>query len=114
MTGAAAGAAAAAAAARQLDLTLEAFRLADATAPNRAKPLESMGLVPSRAVTRLSEAGVILPAPNGNGVYLSEAAFVVYKRANAARAAWIAMAAGVVMLLAALAGFLLVARPAGH
>jgi hypothetical protein len=104
------GAAAAAVGARELERTLDAFRLADATAPDRARSPDQLGLTASRSLTRLIEAGVIQAVPGKNAVYLSEAALVAYRRTGAKRAALAALVAGVVMLIAGLAGAIVATR----
>ena len=75
-------AAAGAAAAREMDRVLTTFRVADATAPGRAQSLDQLGLVGSRAVERLFNAGVLLPGAANGTVYLSEAAYVEFRRAR--------------------------------
>jgi hypothetical protein len=93
-----------------LERTLEVFRLADATAPDRARSPDQLGLTASRTLSRLIEAGVIQAVPGKNAVYLSEAALVAYRRTSAKRAAWAALAAGVVMLIAGLVGAIVASR----
>jgi hypothetical protein len=78
--GAIAAAAAAGAAQREVERTLECFRVADATAPDRARSLDQLGLVGSRGVDRLFAAGVILPGPTTGTVYLSEVAYAAFRR----------------------------------
>ena len=57
----AAAGAAAGAAAKQMADTLERFRVADATAPDRAQSLDSLGLQHLGVVSRLTTVGVICP-----------------------------------------------------
>jgi hypothetical protein len=87
--------------------TLERFRVADATAPDRAQSLESLGLQPNAAVNRLAAAGVIVPGTRAGRFYVSEVALAAYKKRQAGRVR-IAAAAGFVVALAALLAALLV------
>lgn len=87
------GVMAAAAAAREKANVLQRFRLADATASDRAQSLDSLGLRPQGLVTRLMAAGVILPGSRANRVYLSEAALVAYDYSTANRVRLAALAA---------------------
>jgi hypothetical protein len=81
----AAGVMVAAAAAREKADVLQRFRLADATASDRAQSLDSLGLQPNALVGRLMAAGVILPGSRANRVYLSEAALAAYERTTGNR-----------------------------
>jgi hypothetical protein len=101
--GTAAIAAAAAASAREQERVLECFRLADATAADRAQPLDRLGLVGNQTVEQWFEAGVVLPGAAPHTVYLSEAAYVTYRRSRQNRAVWAALAAGIVLLAGGLA-----------
>ena len=97
---------AAGAAARELEDTLEKFRVGDATAPDRAQSLDRLGLSPTLTVDRLARAGVILPGSTRDRVYLSEAAYAAYRRAKTSRAAIIVGAAMAIGILAAVAALL--------
>lgn len=70
---ASASAAAAAAERRHLD----ALRIAGATAPERARPLEQLDLSRDDAFGRLAARGVVRQA--GGGVYLDEVAFIAHR-----------------------------------
>ncbi len=106
----AAAGAAAGTAAKQMADTLERFRVANATAPERAQSLDSLGLQHSGVVNRLATAGVILPGTRPGRFYLSEIAFAAYQRQQIGRQRIMALAgvgialacilAGVVMLVA--------------
>jgi hypothetical protein len=76
-----ANAAASAAAAEQR--ALDAFRLADATAADRALLLERIGLARDSTVERLLAAGVLRDAGRGR-LYLDEAAVIARRRATTA------------------------------
>ena len=70
-------ASAAAAAAQAERRHLDALRAAGATAPERARPLEQLGLARDDAFGRLAARGIIREA--GRGVYLDEVAFIAYR-----------------------------------
>jgi hypothetical protein len=107
--GTAAIAAAAAASARELARVLEGFRVADATAPDRAQTLDSLGLAGNRAVDSLFKAGVILPGRAAHSVYLSEVAYAAYRRNGQGRARAL-FGVGVALLIMAGALAFLVAK----
>ena len=79
-------AAAAAAKRRRTNAILDAFRLADATAPERAVSTESLGLSGSRELDDLVTSGVVVTGPRAGTWYLSEAAFVEQRDQRPARA----------------------------
>jgi hypothetical protein len=79
MGGGAVVAAAAAAHRRRLNAILDAFRLADATAPERARTLDALGVSSSRELDALTQAGVLLAAPRAGAWYLNEKAYVAYR-----------------------------------
>lgn len=70
-------ASAAAAAAQAERRHLDALRTAGATAPERARALEQLGLARDDAFGRLAARGIIREA--GRGVYLDEVAFIAYR-----------------------------------
>jgi hypothetical protein len=98
----AAGVMVAAAAAREKADVLQRFRLADATASDRAQSLDSLGLRPQGLVARLMAAGVILPGSRANRVYLSEAALVTYEHSTVNRVRLAVLAATALALGAGL------------
>ena len=67
---------AAAAHARRIREVTDAFRLAGATAPERARPLDALGAMSASAVDELARAGVLVPGPGHDTWYLSEAAVI--------------------------------------
>jgi hypothetical protein len=79
--GAAGGAAGAIIAARQrrIQNVVDAFRLADATAPDRAQRLEDLGLVASNDTRDLIVEAVLVPGVREGTYYLSEAG-MIYRR----------------------------------
>ena len=74
----------AAAHAQRLQAVTDAFRLAGATAPERARTLAALGIAQSSEVAELARVGVLVPGPGRDSWYLSEAA-VVARRAAGAR-----------------------------
>jgi hypothetical protein len=72
------GAAGAVVAARQrrIQAIVDAFRLADATAADRARTLETIGLVPSGDLRELLVEGVLLPGAREGTYYLSEVGYI--------------------------------------
>ncbi|MEO5567228.1 MAG: hypothetical protein ABIR92_01965 [Gemmatimonadaceae bacterium] len=77
--GAGAGAAVAIAAAKQrrLQEVVDAFRVGDATSPDRARPLESLGVAHLEDADELMVDGVLLPGPQSGTYFLSEAGYIV-------------------------------------
>jgi len=92
MSGGAVVAAAAAAHQRRVRVILDAFRLADATAPERARSLDQLGVVPHAEVDELTRAGVLCPGPHGATWFLSERAYIAHRDARAMRARTVALA----------------------
>lgn len=84
MGGGAVVAAAAAAHKRRTQFILDAFRTADATAPDRARSLEQLGVIENIELDQLCRAGVVLEGSEPGSWYLSETAYIA-NRANAAR-----------------------------
>lgn len=72
-------AAMAAARAQRVREVLDAFRLADATAPERALSLDEIGIAAAAEVAMLSEAGIVLQDPRTGGWWLSERAYVAHR-----------------------------------
>ena len=72
-------AAAAAARQRRIQQTIDSFRLGDATAPERARRLEDLGVLDSGETRDLIVEGVLLPGPHEGTFYLSEASYI-YQR----------------------------------
>ena len=85
MAGGAVVAAAAAAHARRLQNILDSFRLAGATAPERARTLDQLGVGRDRELEELIDANVIVAAPSGAGWYLSESAYVARRDSGTGR-----------------------------
>ena len=79
-------AATAAAKRRRTSAIVDAFRLAGATAPERAASTEGLGLRGSRELEDLVTNGVIVAGSRAGTWYLSEAAYVEHRDARPARA----------------------------
>lgn len=72
-------AAMAAARAQRVRDVMDAFRLADATAPDRARSLDEIGIAAPGEVAMLSEAGIVLQDPRTGGWWLSERAYIAHR-----------------------------------
>ena len=75
----------AAAHAQRVQAVTDAFRLAGATAPERARTLAALGVAPGAEVAELTRVGVLVPGPGRDSWYLSEAAVVARRRAAGTR-----------------------------
>lgn len=82
MTAGAVVAAAAAARRQRLQRVLDAFRIADATAPERARTLASLGMSDSAELTHLIDAGVVAAGRTQGSWYLNEGAYVAHRDAR--------------------------------
>ena len=103
MAGGAMLAAAAAAQAKRIQHIIDAFRLADATAPGRARPLADIGAERNRDFDALVSDGVIVAGAGGTW-YLSEAGYIARQaamRRRSARAIFFVMALAVGLLIVA-------------
>ena len=67
---------------RRMNVILDAFRLAGATAAERAQALDLMGLSTSRELDELSDSGILLPGSRVGTWYLSEAAYIARRDAH--------------------------------
>jgi hypothetical protein len=76
MAGGAVVAAAAAAHAKRVQTILDAFRVAGATAPERAQPLEQLGLERNTELEELIRHQVLVAASRADEWYLSESAYI--------------------------------------
>lgn len=102
MTGGAVVAAMAAARAQRVRDVLDAFRLADATAPDRARSLDEIGIAAPAEVAMLSEAGIVQQDPRTGGWWLSERAYVAHRDRQPKKAVrvlliFVAIALGIVL-----------------
>jgi hypothetical protein len=78
-------AAAAAARLRRIQQTVDSFRLAGATAPERSRRLEDVGVLEDGETRDLIVEGVLLPGPHEGTYYLSEAAYIYQRDARRGR-----------------------------
>jgi hypothetical protein len=74
--GGAAVAAIAAARQRRIQEAVDAFRLGDATSPERGRTLGELGLEQTREIEDLFVEGVLVPGQRQGTFYLSEAAYI--------------------------------------
>ena len=111
--GATVAAVAAAAAVRAEQDLLERFRVSDATAPDRAQTLNTMGLEGSRVLDRFQAAGVICEVPaSGGRYYLDEVAYAAYwRRRRSPRLAMLVMVIGLAAIAIGVVIFLTSAQP---
>ncbi len=72
----------AAAQAQRAQEVTDAFRVAGATAPERARSLAALGLRHEAAVDELARAGVLVAGPARDSWWLDEAAVVARRRAT--------------------------------
>ena len=91
MSGGAVIAAAAAARQRRIQHVCDAFRVAGATAPERARPLGELGLAEGGELAELERAGVVRRERGRNAWYLDEATWIARRDAHSSRTAKIAL-----------------------
>jgi hypothetical protein len=91
---------AAAARARRIREVTDAFRLAGATAPERAQSLATLGVTHASAADELARAGVLVAGPGRDTWYLSEAAVIARRDARVPRKLLVVL---VIVLLATMA-----------
>jgi hypothetical protein len=99
MGGGAVIAAAAAARRRRRREILDGFRIGGATAPERARRVDELGLSDSRELAELVESGVLLQGPRRDSWYLDEAAYVADRDARAMRPVRAMVVIAVLMVL---------------
>jgi len=85
-TGALIAASAAAGRARRTGAVLDAFRLAGATAPERARPLVELGLTQSPEVVAFARQRVLVHDVSTDAWYLDEAAYIALRDVRPKRA----------------------------
>jgi hypothetical protein len=109
MAGGAVVAAAAAAHRKRLQRILDAFRIAGATASDRALTLERLGLQECRELDELQGLRVIVPGAGSSTWYLSEGAYVAHRDARRVhlRRGLVIAAICAIFVLGALAGILI-------
>ena len=109
--GAGAGAAVAAIAAakqRRLQEVVDAFRVGDATSPDRARPLESLGVAHLEDADELMVDGVLLPGPQPGTYFLSEAGYIVRRDRRMTLKSGVVIALAIMMLFGILATYWMV------
>ena len=92
-------AAAAAARRRRRREILDGFRIGGATALDRARRADELGLSDSRELAELVESGVLLPGLRRESFYLDEAAYVAHRDARAMRPVRVMVVIAVLMVL---------------
>lgn len=99
--GGAAAAAIIAAKAARTQAVIDAFRLGDATSPERARRIEELGVAHNAEADELISSQVLLPGRREGTYYLSEAGYIAHResRKNASAITIVA----VVVIVAALA-----------
>ena len=102
MGGGAVIAAAAAARRRRRREVLDGFRIAGATAPDRARRVDELGLNESRELAELVESGVLLQGPRRDSWYLDEAAYVAHRDARELRPVRAMVVIAVILVLVGL------------
>lgn len=112
MSGGAVIAAMAAARAQRVREVLDAFRLADATAPDRARSLDEIGIAAPAEVAMLSEAGIVLQDPRTGGWWLSERAYVAHRDREPKKAVRVLLVLVAITLLIVAIGMLVLLKTA--
>lgn len=98
--GGAAAAAVIAARQRRIQQTVDAFRLGDATAPDRARRLEDLGIVEDSETRDLIIEGVLVPGARDGTYYLSEAGYI-YRRNDRRGLRAVMIVSAIVLLIGA-------------
>ena len=93
----------------KLRKVVDAFRLAGATAPERARPLPQLGLARDAALDELAQAGVLAYVKRDDAWWLNEAAYVARRDARPAKGKLLALIV-LLALLAVAAGTILATR----
>lgn len=91
---------------------LERFRVLDATKPERAQTLESMGLSDDAALARLQRAGIVQPGLARDTLFLDEVALAASHNSGRQRALLLALAGMAIMVAVGLWAFIM-ARQVG-
>jgi hypothetical protein len=92
----------AAAHAKAIQRVVDAFRLAGATAADRARSLTDLSLAEDAAVAELRKAGVIKPGAARDSWYLDEAAYIVRRDAGPKKAVIVVLVLISLLLLVAI------------
>lgn len=102
-------AAIAAAHAQRVQEITDAFRVAGATAPDRARSLASLGVEGNEVIDELARAGVLVSGRASGTWYLDEAAVVARRQAGARTPRWLLLVIIILAVLGAIAVGVLVA-----
>lgn len=103
-------AAMAAARARRVRDVMDAFRLADATAPDRALSLDEIGIAAPAEVAMLSEAGIVVQDPRTGGWWLSERAYIAHRDQQPKKAVRVLLVFVAIMLAIVAVGMVVLMR----
>ncbi len=104
-------AAIAAAHAQRVQEITDAFRVAGATAPDRAQSLAALGVQHTAESEELARAGVLVPGRASGTWYLDEAAVVARRQAGTRTPRWVLVVMLVLVVVGAVAaGVLLASR----
>lgn len=86
---------------------LERFRVLDATKPERAQTLESMGLTDDAALARLQHAGIVQPGSARGTLFLDEVALAASQNSGRQRALLLAVGGMLIMVAVGLWAFMM-------
>lgn len=95
--------------ARRVQEITDAFRVAGATAPDRAQSLAALGIEHIADAEQLAQAGVLVPGRASGTWYLDETAVVARRRAGSRTPRWVLVLLLVLAVLGAIAAGVLVA-----
>ena len=95
---------------RRIQAVLDAFRLAGATSPERARTREQLGLGDSIELDQLYRTGVVLPGAEPDTWYLSEVAYVAHRGQVAGRRHIVVVVLIAIALFLVSLGYLIVMR----
>jgi hypothetical protein len=87
---------------RRIQEAVDAFRLGDATAPDRARRLEDLGVIAGDETRDLIVEGVLVPGPAEGTYYLSEAGYI-YRRNDRKGTRAVAIIAAMLVVIGLLA-----------
>ena len=104
---------AAASSARARQRVLDAFRIAGATAPERARPLDALGLKLDATLEACIRADVVRRGKRDGELWLDEAAYVARRDGNERKAVKLVIILMLALLLGTLAALLLLGRRVG-
>lgn len=96
--------------ARRVRETMDAFRLADATAPGRAKTLDEVGATHRLEIDTLARDGILVHDPRTDAWWLDERAHIAFRDRQPKRAVKAVLAVVIVLLVIMLVTLLATAR----